>query len=180
MGGGSTVSGSRIQNAGVDGIEITGSRASVIGNVVLQSGGVGVYMKDGVVAQNVISGSNASPAIYLFGGRGGGVIEGNQLSENSSGADVASTSGTVIRGNAIRSNTSLAINGSGDDGYEGNVLSENAGSPQVSGAGDRPQRLRRQHHLSLTGPGAEGADGARARMWRRGWDSNPRMACAIT
>lgn len=132
MGGGSTVSGSRIQNAGDDGIEITGKRASVVDSLVLQSGGIGIFMQDGVVARNVISGSSTT-AIFLFGGTGGGVIEGNQLSENSSGADVTGVSGTVIRGNAIRSNTSAALLGSADDGYEGNVFSGNAGSPQVSG-----------------------------------------------
>lgn len=133
MGQGSTVAGSRIQNAGGNGIEIDGKRGSVIGNVVLQSGGIGVMLGDGVVAQNVISASTFT-AIYMFGGSGGGVIQGNQLSEGTSGADVVSVPGTVLRGNAFRGNSALAINGSNDDGYEGNVFSGNAGSPQVVAA----------------------------------------------
>lgn len=131
MGPGSSISGSRVEGSGGKGVEITGKRGSVIGNVILGSASEGVDLDDGVVTDNVIA-QSGGPAIFMNAGQGG-VIQANQLSENHSAIDVAGSGGTVITGNAIRNSSVIAINGNSSDGYGGNVLSGNGGSPQVAG-----------------------------------------------
>lgn len=122
----------RIVGNGDVGVRLRGRRGAVIENVIASNGGEGVWGEDALVVHNVVS-ANRSAAIFLLSGEGG-VIRGNQVTENSSGVDVAGAPGTVVTGNSIVANAGSGIVATTPDGHDGNVLTANGGT--ISGGSE--------------------------------------------
>lgn len=129
--GGSSVlvSGSRIIGNGDTGIRLTGTNGAAHENIISGNGGAGAWFMDGLIAENVIAG-NQSFAVYFLGGMGG-VVRGNQVKQNASGVDVATSQGTVVTENAIVANGGPGVQAATPDGIGGNVL--HANSATISG-----------------------------------------------